>query len=1212
MGLRAFFAIVVMGMVGPGGVYAYEITLADPEADDYGPGFYTYPLDAVFTPGSFDITQVTVKTVAAKVRFEIEIDGQIEDPWGSGGGFSLQNIDIYIDQDGLHGSGRTDALERRNIQFSPSSAWEYVVWCAPPFDDFDTHVIDAAGNAYYSGIAVSVDEADDVITVDVPLSTIGSPNAGWRYVVLMLGQHGYEPGRVRPVMEHVGQWVLGGGDDGLSDSNVIDMVAEPGVNQEALLANYNPHSGVQPVLINRADSEAPAITHSPPMSWEAHVPLPVQSDIDDDVVVSASVFYRSPGEAFQGLPMARTGPVEWEAVIPGSAIEVAGLEYFVFATDATNSSMLPDSSGPFSVTITPDVTAPSIERLEAKPSVFSPNGDGYKDSTFIAVRLSEPGSVWLEVRESLGAAVRTLADGLPAESTLVVAWDGKNGSGENVADGTYEIRADCCDLAGWPGLPESALVVVDMDQPLRRLDVILLFHANQNLVPYGMAANHACYKGVLTTLRAHPTLKFMIHFSGSLISDLLWSDPETIEILRQGIRDGQFEIVGSTYIQNIIYSTRTSEDDFQFNQHQIVMHRDLIERVLGASPVSFWNPERVWTQNIVKLLTDNGYENVQVEDHILYDSGITGSEYAVRTTTYEGESVYVFDDDKTFEGMVNGAIDSGDTSSVMSFLRYLYEEDSDDRYAVCYHEDMEATGLWDYEAGEDPAVDFGNLDRLLTAFEQEPRVKITTYSDFLREHEPLEDISPIVDGAAQWMGASAWFSENSASEAEAYRQFFDAIRDTINAIHDGFSAYSPDTVSARSLIDHAWFTLCAHQYEFAVHGYQSMIGTTQWDLARTALVGARAAREALLHEDRVTVEDINADGISEIVFVTGGDLFVLSAYGGRLVYWFDLEHGTELVGNENFMRSYSETYTNDNAYVPVAVGCEAYPWLCGNMILPEVHAWTYEARRRCLGDSLWIGGQTAGSIVNKVLSYDVDSSRVDFNYDVGEVTITKRISPSLHSFDVEYTFASTSSEPRAVAVEIENGFSPGCLQVMMKGREILKYWDGSDTSSVFSSSMRGVVNTDIGQGLLFDFADSPTSIGGEEDIFGLEVNPRWDFEIPPYGSEVITLSIEIASFSGVWPPEKPDPKGRLLVFPNPSKGIVRLHLGAGAPAGAYANVYDLSGRLVRTLGMEGTLGSMSVSWDGRNLAGRPVADGIYFIRVSDGTSSVTGKVAIVR
>ncbi len=1213
-GLRniVLVSIVCMCLVSAEGLQAYDLTLSDTAGDDHGPGGYVYPLDPVFTPGSFDITRFSVEEIGNTLRFEIEIAGELEDPWESGVGFSLQSIDIYVDKDGIEGSGAAWSLDRRNVDFSPASAWEYVIWCAPPFDGFDPHVVDSEGTEYYSGVNVSVDQAADVITVDVAKTILGSPDPGWRYTVVMLGQNGYEPGRVRPVVEDVGQWVLGGGDNGQFDSNIVDLVTEAGVDQEALLANYSPQSGVRPIIINRVDAAPPAITHTPPPSWEAHIPLGVEADIDDDVVTGAVLFFRMVGEVFQEVPMVRQTGGTWIGTVPGGTIEEGILEYYIYSTDATNSSTLPDSATPFEVTVTTDITPPSLESLAASPSVFSPNADGYKDSTGLDLIFTEPCRVWLDIRDSNGAHVRALAESVYAEAALSAWWDGRDDFDDIAPDGVYKVVADYTDLAGNPGPPDSIQVEIDMDQSFRRLDAIFLFHANQNLVPYGKASNTACYKGVLNVLRAHPTLKFVIHFSGSLLSDLLWEDPEVIEILREGAQDGQFEIAGSTYIQNIIYSTRSSADDFQFNQHQIAIHRDLIESILGVEPVSFWNPERVWTQNIVKLLADNAYEIIQIEDHILYDSGITGSEYAVRTTSYEGNSVYVFDDDKAFEGTVNGAIDSGDTASVMWFLRDRYNEDVDDRYAVCYHEDMEATGLWDYEGGENPAVDFGNLDKLLTALENDPAIKVTTYSEFLRDHEPLEDVSPIVDGAAVWMGEDAWFAENAEPAAEAYRSFFDAIRDTLNSVHAEFASYAPDTVAARQLLDHAWFTLIAHQYEFAVHGYGGIVGTTQWDLARTALVSARAAREALGPQVRITVMDINDDAIDEIIMVTSGDYYVLSPYGGRLLYWFDLEDGTELVGNENFMRSYGEPYTDDNAYVPVAVGSEAYPWLSGNMIIPEIHAYRFEARRRCFNDSVFVGGTSAGSLVGSLLPYEIGTGHVRFTYYLGDLTVFKTITPSLHGLDLEYGFQSSSSQAMDVELVLENGLSPDCLNVMMTGRASLTYWDGSDTASVFAESMPGVVNVVSGKGLMFGFIDPPASVSSDVDVFGLEINPRWVFEVPPEGMVSVSMDLAMEAFAGVGEPPEHPAQGRLRILPNPSRGRVELVLLSPAAPRVTARIFDTAGRLVRTLPNPPSGSPPTFTWDGRNHSGAPVAEGIYFIRVSSGGTSATGKVAILR
>ena len=1192
------------------GAQAYDVTLTDPVGDDYGPGEYVYPYDAVFTPGSFDIIRFRAFDQGSDIKFEVEIEGELADPWGSGAGFSLQSIDIYIDQDGTEGSGATWALERRNVSFSPSSAWEYVVWCQAPFEGFDTHVVDQSGNTYYSGISVDADQTDDVITITVPKATLGNPDAGWRYVVLMLSQNGYEAGRVRPVREFADSWALGGGDDGQSDANVIDMVAESGVSQETLLANYNPLTQVSPILINRVDGVAPVIVYSAPSTWEAHQMLTIDPEIDDDVVVSAGCFWRRPGEAYAEVEMWRTSAADWIGFIPGSEITEGGLEYYLTASDGTDTSELPSAASPFVVTVTPDVTPPVFTYLDASPNPFSPNGDTFKDTTTVTAAMNEPSYLFISVTDSTGTHVRTLLDSVYAEGARDVGWDGADDMSQPAAEGTYTILARARDLAGHSSPVESTTVELVMTDQIRQLDVILLFHANQNLVPYGRVGNISCYEGVMEVLRAHPSSKFALHFSGCLISDLMWSDPYTIDLLRDGFSEGQFEIIGSTYAQNIMYSTRVSETDFQFNQNQIAFHKQQIEDVVGASPVSFWNAERVWTQNFVKLFNDNGYENVQIEDHILWDSGITGSEYFVRTTTYDGETVNVFTDDKTFQGYVNGSIDSGDTSSIMGFLRMLYDEDVDDRMAVCYYEDMEASGLWDYEGGNHPAGNWNNLDKLLTAFESDPRIRVTTYAEWLQDHEIYEDITPVVDGAADWMGRDAWFIENAEALAESYRVFWDGIRDTLEAVHAAFPAHAPDTLVARELLDHAWFTLIAHQYEFAVAGYSGIAGTTQWELARCALVSARAAREALLGAPRSLVADVNDDGIDEIVLISATDYFVFSRYGGRLLYWFDLEFGKEYVGNENFMRSYGESYTNDNVYVTEAVGTEAYPWLSGNYIFPEVHTWTFEARRRALNDFIWVDSVDRRTI-NTVMSYTSGSDYVEFTYGLPGVHLAKRMTAGPHELDVSYTFTSSSPSAQDVELQIENGLSPDCLLATLWGRGTLRYSDGADTSWALNPATRGVANVESDCAVFLEFTDEPDAIAGDENIFGLEVNPEWNFQIPAFGTRAIDFKLDLRSTSGVIDPE-PESRHGLMILPNPAMGKVGFSFLPASAGASEVAIYDLAGRLVRTLAGPASPEPVHVVWDGLNEGGQRVATGIYLVKVTTGSETRYGKVTIIR
>jgi flagellar hook assembly protein FlgD len=68
-----------------------------------------------------------------------------------------------------------------------------------------------------------------------------------------------------------------------------------------------------------------------------------------------------------------------------------------------------------------------------------------------------------------------------------------------------------------------------------------------------------------------------------------------------------------------------------------------------------------------------------------------------------------------------------------------------------------------------------------------------------------------------------------------------------------------------------------------------------------------------------------------------------------------------------------------------------------------------------------------------------------------------------------------------------------------------------------------------------------------------------------------------------------------------------------APGPVRAGVWDVSGRLVRTL-HDGTLraGIQDLTWDGCGPDGRPVAAGIYWIRIDGSTESTAQRLLVLK
>jgi mono/diheme cytochrome c family protein len=84
-------------------------------------------------------------------------------------------------------------------------------------------------------------------------------------------------------------------------------------------------------------------------------------------------------------------------------------------------------------------------------------------------------------------------------------------------------------------------------------------------------------------------------------------------------------------------------------------------------------------------------------------------------------------------------------------------------------------------------------------------------------------------------------------------------------------------------------------------------------------------------------------------------------------------------------------------------------------------------------------------------------------------------------------------------------------------------------------------------------------------------------------------------------------------FPNPFNPVTIVSYSIAEEGPVEIVVFDVSGRLVRTLVDEvREAGRYSVPWDGRNDAGQPLASGVYFVRYAAGGHSFWRKAALLR
>lgn len=84
------------------------------------------------------------------------------------------------------------------------------------------------------------------------------------------------------------------------------------------------------------------------------------------------------------------------------------------------------------------------------------------------------------------------------------------------------------------------------------------------------------------------------------------------------------------------------------------------------------------------------------------------------------------------------------------------------------------------------------------------------------------------------------------------------------------------------------------------------------------------------------------------------------------------------------------------------------------------------------------------------------------------------------------------------------------------------------------------------------------------------------------------------------------------VYPNPFSGAAWIELNVPTPSPVRIEVFDVSGRSVRSIEIRNVAGFRRVEFDGRDESGRVLAGGVYFCRVEAAGETLTRKMVISR
>ncbi|MEW6368922.1 MAG: glucodextranase DOMON-like domain-containing protein [Acidobacteriota bacterium] len=277
--------------------------LDDPRGDDHGNGKLIYPMRDDLHPGDLDLISFSARPEGEGTLFEAVFARKIAPTdrrtIDVGGGsldtvcrfnFYTLNIDIYVDKDGVDGSGEVMTLPGRLAEIDSANAWEKVICLTPrPFEAAEAlqRIMKANAKRQMKAMYGSIDDAKldlatarlaaempskyffptrinvigPIIRFFVPAMFLGGQaEASWSYVVAVSGadyEQELDVGGILHITEGAaprlmiipiayGTWADrfgGAGEDDYLLPPLVDVIVPEGKKQEAVLNDYDLRSG---------------------------------------------------------------------------------------------------------------------------------------------------------------------------------------------------------------------------------------------------------------------------------------------------------------------------------------------------------------------------------------------------------------------------------------------------------------------------------------------------------------------------------------------------------------------------------------------------------------------------------------------------------------------------------------------------------------------------------------------------------------------------------------------------------------------------------------------------------------------------------------------------------------------------------------------------------------------------------------------------------
>ncbi len=123
------------------------------------------------------------------------------------------------------------------------------------------------------------------------------------------------------------------------------------------------------------------------------------------------------------------------------------------------------------------------------------------------------------------------------------------------------------------------------------------------------------YIPVLTSLLEIPKIEVVLNFTGVTLEILNNEYPEVLDLLKEGIEKGKFEMTGTGY-SHPIFPLLPIED----SRKQIEFNLQVMENTLNYKPTGFWLPELAYDPTLPSLLKEYGFSYIFIDEDLYKNS----------------------------------------------------------------------------------------------------------------------------------------------------------------------------------------------------------------------------------------------------------------------------------------------------------------------------------------------------------------------------------------------------------------------------------------------------------------------------------------------------------------------------------------------------------------------------------------------------------------